>query len=81
MKTFDLSDNSIHEMLADRHEIALIWSTQDVLKVRPDLSSESAWEVLQACERQHDALVGMSWDVIRCVANELFPSLPPAIGR
>jgi hypothetical protein len=67
-----ISNSDIHGALAERREIAVIWCVEDVLEVRPDLSEESAWAVLQACKRGHDANLGISWDVIRCVADELF---------
>src|SRR5271166_1568077 len=37
----------IHERLASQHEVAAIWSIEDVQEVRPDLSADHAWEVLQ----------------------------------
>jgi len=74
MTKANLSNQALHELLAQRREIALIWSVEDVLEVRPDLSEESAWAVLQRCERCHDANVGLSWETIQCVADELFPS-------
>lgn len=68
-----LSNTSIHALLAQRREIAIVWSIDDVLSVRPELSADDAWAVLQDCKRNHDATIGISWDVIGCVADELFP--------
>ena len=66
---------AIHALLAERREIAIIWCIDDVHMVRPDLSDDSAWTVLQSCKRYHDATLGISWDFIRCIADGLFPSL------
>jgi hypothetical protein len=63
---------AIHELLAERKQIALIWCIQDVLAVRPDLSAEQAWDVLQAAERRHDATIGINWDVLACHAWLLY---------
>jgi len=49
------------------------WYESDVQSERPDLTSDQAWEVLQAIQRNHDADIGINWDVIRCVAEELYP--------
>jgi hypothetical protein len=51
------------------------WYTSDVQDVRPDLSDDQAWEVLQEIKRTHDATVGINWDVINCTADNLFPLL------
>jgi hypothetical protein len=61
------------KILAERKCIAILWSTEDVQSVRPDLDEEQAWEVLQACKRHHDACVGINWDVLECVAASLVP--------
>lgn len=65
--------SSIISMLAARREIAIIWSVEDVLIMRPDLSDDSAWAVLQACDRHFDSSIGITWDVIEDAADELFP--------
>jgi hypothetical protein len=51
------------------------WYTSDVQEVRPDLSDDQAWEVLQSIKRNHDATVGINWDVISDTADNLFPML------
>jgi hypothetical protein len=67
---------TIHEFLAGRREIALIWSVEDVQQVRPDLTAEQAWEVLQEVDRQHDATLGVNWDALTCIADDLFGPAP-----
>ena len=68
----------IHSVLADRRQIAAIWSIEDVQAVRPDLSEEQCWEVLQAAYRHHDATIGINWDVLGCHAEMLFGDAPDA---
>ncbi|MCC6970554.1 MAG: hypothetical protein IT434_10065 [Phycisphaerales bacterium] len=67
-----LSSAAIHEMLATQHQIAIVWSIEDVHEVRPDLTNEQAWLVLQACKKCHDASVGVTWDTIEIIADDLF---------
>ncbi len=71
---------NLEELLAAHRLIAAgIWSVEDVREVRPDLTEDQAWEVLQECDRQKDSTQGMTWDTLRCVAEELF-GLPPKRG-
>ena len=64
----------VHELLAKRRQIAVIWSIEDVQEVRPDLDEEQAWEVLQYCDKAHNSSIGLNWDSIEIVADDLFPS-------
>ena len=41
------ADIDVHAFLAERRQIALIWSIEDVQGIRPDLGDEQGWEVLQ----------------------------------
>lgn len=63
---------SVHELLAETKQIALIWSTDDVLCVRGDLTVDQAWKVLQEVERRHDPENGVNYDTVSCIADELF---------
>lgn len=49
------------------------WAIEDVQSVREDLTDEQAYEVLIECENNHDAELGMNWDAIRVVADNMFP--------
>jgi hypothetical protein len=69
-------DIHIHDVLADRRQIAAIWSIEDVQEVRPDLTDDQCWEVLQATRRYHDATIGINWDVLSCHADMLFGLAP-----
>ena len=63
----------LYDLLYERRQIAHIWSIEDVLEVRPDLSEEQAWEVLQKVDAKKDASVGITWDTLRLHADWLFP--------
>jgi hypothetical protein len=56
---------------ADTIEIS--WHIDDVKEVRPDLTDAQAREVLVLADREHDATVGINWDVLRFHADYLFP--------
>lgn len=62
-------EHDIHAVLAKRRQIAVIWSIEDVQEIRPDLTDEQAWVVLQAACRYHDATIGINWDVLGCHAD------------
>lgn len=66
----------LHELLAGRGQIALVWSTEDVQEIRPDLTEEQAWEVLHQVERKHDATLGVSWLTLEFTAEDLFGDAP-----
>ena len=70
------SSDDIHSLLADRGWIAIFWSYEDVLSVRPDLSRDQAWDVLASCRKYHDAEIGINWEVLKVVADDLFPEAP-----
>ena len=71
--TRHLTDQQILQHLTRQRQIAIIWSSEDVQAQRPDLSNDQAWQVLQECERVHDAELGFTWLLIETVADELFP--------
>ena len=60
-------------MQLSSEEIAIVWSVDDV-KVECDwLTDDQALEVLFALKSQHDATIGINWDVIRDTADYMFP--------
>lgn len=63
----------VHDLLARRRQVAVIWSIEDVQSVRDDLSDDQAWEVLQECRHRHDCEYGFTWTLIEIIADELFP--------
>jgi hypothetical protein len=66
----------IHAVLAERGQIAIVWSTEDVQAIRPDLSDDQSWHVLETVERRHDAALGITWDTLDWVARDLFGNGP-----
>lgn len=69
-----LDDLDIHALLASRRQITVIWCTEDVQSIRPDLTADQAWEVLQSCKKFHGCEVGLNWLVLAAVANDMYPT-------
>ncbi len=63
----------VRELLAKHHSIADIWCTDDVRGVRPHLTEDQAWEVLQQVDDIHDAEYGINWMTLETVADDLYP--------
>ena len=72
------TDIDIHAVLVKRREIAITWCIEDVQGIRPDLSEDQAWEVLQQVKDVHDAEWGISWSTLETVAEDLFGDAPEA---
>ena len=53
--------------------ISIVWSIEDVQAVREDLTDKQAVKVLKALKENHNAEVGINWDVIEVTADDLFP--------
>ena len=62
-----------YELVDKRYAMAIVWQIDDVLSIRPDLTEEQAGEVLGRVEDCHDASIGVSWDTLEIVADEMFP--------
>lgn len=56
-------------------QISIKWHIDDVLSVRPDLTKSQASKVLKNLKRNHDANIGINWEVIEAVIDILFPVL------
>ena len=69
----ELDVSELTALLAEHGYIAIFWHIDDVKEVRPDLTDEQCFEVLQQCDDEHDALVGLDLDLVRIHASELFP--------
>jgi len=50
-------------------KIELIWCTEDVLEVAPDLTENEATRALYMAKKYHDAEVGVNWDTLRIYAG------------
>jgi len=53
--------------------ISISWGVGDVKSVRGDLTDDQAWEVLCRVAQRHDSENGVNWDVIKIVAETMFP--------
>lgn len=73
----------IQSIIQDRSqmvkEIAIYWHIKDIQNVRSDLSTEQACIVLQHLKKNHDASIGINWDVIDYAADILFPETQQAV--
>jgi hypothetical protein len=67
---------NIDELLAGRRQIAHIWSIEDVQYIRPDLSEDQCWKVLQHVDRHKDAELGIHWLTLKFAAEALFGDAP-----
>jgi hypothetical protein len=66
-------NRQVHQLLAKHRQIAVIWCIEDVQSVRPHLTEDQAWEVLQQVGDIHDAEWGISWTTLETVADDLYP--------
>lgn len=77
-----ITPDDLQRLLARHRKTAFIWCTCEVLKVRPDLTHDEAWDVLQTCSKDHDPEHGMGHLVIEFVAENLYPeSVQPTINE
>lgn len=63
----------LHALLAEKHQMAIVWTLEDVHEQRRELTDEQAWDVLQFAERTHDANFGITWEHMSMAADHLFP--------
>lgn len=71
-ESIDIDDVDFHQLLARDGKIAVIWCIEDVKGIRPHLTDEQAWEVLEEVGRKHDAEYGISWMTLGDFADEMF---------
>ena len=70
----DTEKYGLMRKLADELGVMIIiWSKEDVLEIRPDLTEEQAGDVLAAANHRHDATIGINWDILQFHADWLFP--------
>lgn len=63
----EFNDNTVTE------QISIIWHIEDVQSIRPDLTNNQAGKVLEHLKENHDANLGINWEVIEIVADILYP--------
>lgn len=56
----------------DPDKITITWCTEDVLNIRPDLTNAQAREVLYELGHNHDASIGINWEVIDIKAEGMY---------
>ncbi len=66
----------VHEYLATKRQIAIIWAAQDVQAIRPDLNPDQAWKVLEEARRLHSAECGITWLTLEFFAEDLYGPRP-----
>lgn len=74
-ETAQLSDEvelDLNELLKQNRTIGHLWTTDDVRELRPQLTEDQAWEVLRECENRLNSEVGINWQQIEDVADDLF---------
>lgn len=71
---FDLQTkfNALNQQLSQIGAVAIMWRVADVREVRPDLSLAQARQVLEAVKQDHAAGLGICWNTLQVVADELF---------
>lgn len=57
----------------DNNTITVSWHIDDVLEINPQLTEAQARAVLAHVERNHDAEIGINWDVISAAIEALYP--------
>ena len=71
----DFSDTDLMNALRDRGYALSIWDKTDILhqaeKLDIELSEEEALQVLYDIDNDHDATVGINWDVISFHLHEI----------
>lgn len=73
--------DALLKLLTEHRLIAHLWGVEDVREVRPDLTADLAWEVLQACDARPECTQGLTWDGIARTAEELYPLLGRAYSE
>ena len=72
---FDVN-HFVHRLLAKYRKIAIPWCVEDVQNVRPHLTADQAWEVLEEVKNKHHADYGISWTTLEIIADDIFPMSP-----
>ena len=54
-------------------EIFISWTTEDFRELRPELTDEQCRKVLRKVKDDHDANLGISWDVIETISYDMYP--------
>jgi hypothetical protein len=52
-------------------EISIIWNIDDVKSIAPDLTDQECDEVLIIAKDNHDANIGINWEVLETIAKNI----------
>jgi hypothetical protein len=66
-------DVDIQELLAEQKAVALVFTTADVKKLRPDLTDEQTWEILQMFEAAAEDCPDPLYETMSQIADMHFP--------
>ena len=58
----------------ENDEIAIIWSVEDVMQECNWLSKQEALDVLRNLKHNHDATIGINYEVIYYTAEYMYPN-------
>ncbi len=58
-------------MTALPDEISIKWCVEDVKSIAEDLTDEECRKVLQLAKHNHDACIGINWEVLKVWADEV----------
>jgi hypothetical protein len=53
-----------------KRSISIVWDIEDVKSLDGDLSDDQALGILLTAEHQHDASIGVNWDVLQYWIDE-----------
>jgi hypothetical protein len=50
----------------------VLWTVDDILACRPDLTARQAWETIKLAASEQDARIGVTWELLLYAAEELY---------
>ena len=53
------------------NEITITWCIEDVESISEDLTDDECREVLRLAKKNHDATIGINWDVLETWADQV----------
>ena len=60
----------LQDMNPDTEIVSIVWYVDDVIECskqhKIEITQEQAEQVLRLCDSEHDAEIGINWDVIAC---------------
>jgi hypothetical protein len=71
-ENFMLGREVADEIFATQGFVAFLWGVDDIRCVKggQNLTNEECFEILDIMERNHDANIGVNWDVIRYYVSD-----------